>query len=153
MWPIILRTQIRQRITLYSTNLVILVSGEGEKRLALKSVADPSDCPVSGEQHQLPVWQGWAPLILSCSFLQRNIRMLNQCCGSGSGISVTKWHPGPGSVLLLFITDPDPHGTIYKRFKGILFKVQNRTDGTEGRYGNYDGKLCMVFRKRKRWFM
>ncbi len=37
------------------TNLVILVSGEGEKRLALKSVADPSDCPISGEQHQLPV--------------------------------------------------------------------------------------------------
>jgi hypothetical protein len=55
MWPKVLRIQIRQRIKLYRTNLVILVSGEGEKRLALKSVADPRDCPISGEQHQLPV--------------------------------------------------------------------------------------------------
>jgi hypothetical protein len=77
--------------------------------------------------------------------------MLNQCCGSGK--SVTKWHPGPGSVLLLFITDPDPYGTIYQRFRGIFLKVQNRTDGTQGTYGDYDGKLYMVFRKRKGWFM
>jgi hypothetical protein len=37
------------------------------------------------------------------------------------------------------ITYPDPYSTIYQRFRGIFFKVQNRTDGTQGRYGDYDG--------------